>query len=64
MISQTLMMAEGRLRQEPLRLRMAELKNHHTKLTEKLRALELETKHSMLSIPEQRDLLLQKVRLT
>ncbi|CAD7934197.1 unnamed protein product [Amoebophrya sp. A120] len=62
MISQNLLMGESRLRQEPLRLRMQELKEKRVQLFSKLQNLEQQAKESQLSIPEQRDLLLQKVK--
>ncbi|CAD7929187.1 unnamed protein product [Amoebophrya sp. A25] len=62
MISHNLAMGEARLRQEPLRLRMQEHKEKRVQLFSRLSALEQQAKESQLSIPEQRDLLLQKVK--
>eukprot|EP00392_Amoebophrya_sp_AT5.2_P003995 g4000.t1 len=62
MIGQNLLLGESRLRQEPLRLRMQELKEKRVALFSNLSNLEQQAKEAQLSIPEQRDLLLQKVK--
>lgn len=53
-VTQNVHLHESRLRQEPLRMRAAELKVQKEKYAERLGVLEQEAKETMLSIPEQR----------
>jgi len=53
---------ENRLRLEPLRLRKTEMMEQKKNLEHKIAELELEASQATLSIPEQRDMLLAKVK--
>ena len=55
---------ESRLRAEPLRLRFQEVRARKGELVNRVRKLEGEVREGLLSIPEQRELLLGKVKET
>jgi intraflagellar transport protein 74 len=61
-IQQHLANLEGRLRNDMLRMRMQQLIHLHKEVSEKHQALQEEAAQCSLSVPEQRELLLNKVK--